>query len=572
MFKKNESYKQYGLFGVTDSLSDSQRSMMKTSIEHSFFVNIFSKINEKDFDVLYSTKKSRPNVPVNQLVGALILKNLHNWTYQQLFMNLNFNLLTRHALGVQSLGGSIFAEASIFNFQNKVIEYYIQTGKDLLTEVFDSLTSAQLKEFGIKTDIQRGDSFLLGSNIFDYTRLQLLIEVLLRFSRILDDEDKETYLKLLSVYTRQTAGQYIYKIEKDDLPKEIKQLAEIYHKLYVQLGEKYKNVAVFSIFNRVYNEHFVVAENKVEVIPSNELHSAILLSPDDTEATFRYKRGTNSKGYNGHISETANPGNKFNLITDVTVNPNNEDDAKILACRLPSMIEKTPDLSEYHADGNYGSPAVDVITKNDSIMLVQTAVRGRKSQTKIKIDTDEVGDLWVSCSQGQRVKGEITTHKEGARLGKAVFNDERCQLCPYQHKCIAKPAGGKRTEKKHIWYFNEMKILSHQRLHNIYKIPEERRKLRANVEATIKEVKRGIKNGKSRLRGLVRNRFYLTLTSISVNLTRIHKYEINKVLLDYLCHIMKGLLLKTEPILIAYDAFLVEETRKTNLLCLKNAT
>ena len=564
MFKKNESYKQYGLFGITDSLSDSQLSMMETSIEHSFFVNIFSKINEKDFDVLYSTKKSRPNVPVNQLVGALILKHLYNWTYQQLFMNLNFNLLTRHALGVQNLGGSIFAEASIFNFQKKVIEYYIQTGRDLLTEVFDSLTSTQLKEFGIKTDIQRGDSFLLGSNIFDFTRLQLLIEVLLRFYRILDTEDKEAYIELLADYSRQTAGQYIYKIEKDELPKEIKQLADVYHKLYIQLGDKYKDVAGFSIFNRVYNEHFVVAESKVEVIPSNELHSSILLSPDDTEATFRNKGRANGKGYNGHISETANPGNKFNLITDVTVTPNNEDDANILAQRLPSMVEKTPDLSEYHADGNYGNPTVDVITKNNSIMLVQTAVRGRKSQTKLKIEEDEAGYLWVSCSQGQRVKGEITNNKEGARIGKAVFDNERCQLCPYQDKCIAKAAGGKRTEKKHIWYFNEMRILSHKRLHNIYMIPEERRKLRANVEATIKEVKRGIKNGKSRLRGLVRNRFYLTLTSISVNLTRIHKYEINKVLFDYFFHIMKGLLPKTEPIVIVYYAFLIKETRKTN--------
>jgi hypothetical protein len=566
MFKKNESYKQYGLFGITDSLSDSQLSMMETSIEHSFFVNIFSKINEKDFDVLYSTKKSRPNVPVNQLVGALILKHLYNWTYQQLFMNLNFNLLTRHALGVQNLGGSIFAEASIFNFQKKVIEYYIQTGRDLLTEVFDSLTSTQLKEFGIKTDIQRGDSFLLGSNIFDFTRLQLLIEVLLRFYRILDTEDKEAYIELLADYSRQTAGQYIYKIEKDELPKEIKQLADVYHKLYIQLGDKYKDVAGFSIFNRVYNEHFVVAESKVEVIPCNELHSSILLSPDDTEATFRNKGRANGKGYNGHISETANPGNKFNLITDVTVTPNNEDDANILAQRLPSMVEKTPDLSEYHADGNYGNPTVDVITKNNSIMLVQTAVRGRKSQTKLKIEEDEAGYLWVSCSQGQSVKGEITNNKEGARIGKAVFDNERCQLCPYQDKCIAKAAGGKRTEKKHIWYFNEMRILSHKRLHNIYMIPEERRKLRANVEATIKEVKRGIKNGKSRLRGLARNRFYLTLTSISVNLTRIHKYEINKVLFDYFFHIMKGLLPKTEPIVIVYYAFLIKETRKTNLL------
>ena len=566
MFKKNETYKQYSLFGVTDSLSEHQRSMLKTSIEHSFFVNIFSKINENDFDVLYSTKKSRPNIPVNQLVGALILKHLYNWTYQHLFMNLNFNILTRHALGVQNLGGSIFAEASIFNFQNKVIEYYVQTGHDLLTAVFDSLTAVQLKEFGIKTDIQRGDSFLLGSNIFDYTRLQLLIEVLLRFFRIMDNEDKEKYVELLSVYTRQTAGQYIYKLEKDDLPKEIQQLADIYHKLYVQSEEKYKDVAVFSIFKRVYNEHFIVIENKVGVLPTNELHSGILFSPDDEEATFRYKRGFFSKGYNGHISETANPENKFNLITDVAVTPNNEDDAKILENRLPYMVEKTPELSEYHADGKYGSPNVDVITKNNSIMLIQTAVRGRKSQSKVILEKDGAGDFWVSCSQGQRVKGEITTGTEGARHGRAVFDDDRCKLCPYQNKCLARPVGGKRTEKKRIWYFNEIKILSHQRSHNIYKIPEERRKLRSNVEATIKEVKRGIKNGKSRLRGLIRNSYYLTLTSISVNLTRIHKYEIIKDLFDCFCLIMKDLLPRTVPILIAYDLVLIKETPKSDFL------
>ncbi len=560
MFKKNESYKQYNLFGVTDSLSEHQRSMLKTSIEHSFFINIFSKINEKDFDVLYSIKKSRPNVPVNQLVGALILKHLYNWTYQQLFMNLNFNILTRHALGVQNLGGSIFAEASIFNFQNKVIEYYVQTGHDLLTAVFDSLTTAQLKEFGIKTDIQRGDSFLLGSNIFDYTRLQLLIEVLLRFFKILDVQDKEKYLEMLSVYTRQTAGQYIYKLEKSELPKEIQQLADIYHTLYVQLEEKYQDVAVFSIFQRVYNEHFVVIENKVEVLSAKELNSGILFSPDDEEATYRYKRGVFSKGYNGHISETANPKNKFNLITDVTVTPNNEDDAKILENRLPYMIEKTPELSEYHADGKYGSPNLDVITKNNSIMLIQTAVRGRKSESKVILEKDEAGDFWVNCSQGQKVRGEITTYTEGARRGRAVFDNDRCKLCPYKNKCLARPVGGKRTGERRIWYFNETKILSHQRSHNIYKIPEERRKLRSNVEATIKELKRGVKNGKSRLRGLIRNSFYLTLTSISVNLTRIHKHGGINGLFDFFGKIMKELLTITVPILLVHDPLVIKKT------------
>jgi hypothetical protein len=550
MFKKNESFKQYNLFSVSDSLSEHQRAMMESSVEHSFFINIFSKINENDFDVLYSSKKSRPNVPVNQLVGALILKHLYNWTYQQLFMNLNFNVLTRHALGVQNLNGSLFSEASIFNFQNKVIEYYVQTNQDLLTAVFDSLTTAHLKEFGIKTDIQRGDSFLLGSNIFDYSRLQLLIEVLIRFYRIFDEEDKENYKSVIFAYSRETSGQYIYKLEKSELTKEIKRLAEIYHTLYVELQEKYKDVAVFSIFKRVYNEHFIVIENKVEVLSTKDLHSGILFSPDDDEATYRYKRGTFSKGYNGHISETANPENKFNLITDIAVTPNNEDDAKILENRLPHMIEKTPDLSEYHADGKYGSPNLDIIAKDNSIMLIQTSVRGRKSESKVILEKDEAGDFWVSCSQGQKVRGEITTFTEGDRHGKAVFDDNRCKICPYQNKCLARPVGGKRKEKKRIWYFSEIKILSHQRSQNIYKIPEERRKLRSNVEATIKEAKRGIKNGKSRLRGLIKNSFYLTLTSISVNLTRIHKYRVINDLFGRFYRLFKGLWTGSTTILI----------------------
>jgi hypothetical protein len=265
------------------------------------------------------------------------------------------------------------------------------------------------------------------------------------------------------------------------------------------------------------------------------------------------KEGFSAKGImGGHISETANPENKFNLITDLTVTPNNEDDAKILENRLPYMVEKTPELSEYHADGKYGSPKLDVIAKDNSIMLIQTAVRGRKSESKVILEKDEAGDFWVSCSQGQKVRGEITNNTEGDRHGRAVFNDDRCKLCPYQNKCLARPVGGKRKEKKRIWYFNEIKIMSHQRSQNIYKIPEERRKLRSNVEATIKEVKRGIKNGKSRLRGLIRNSFYLTLTSISVNLTRIHKYEIINGLFDYFFCIMKDLLTKT-VFLIAHD-------------------
>lgn len=49
--------------------------MWDDSVEHNFYELIFQNINETDFAILYSQKKSRPNVPVNQLVGSLILKH-----------------------------------------------------------------------------------------------------------------------------------------------------------------------------------------------------------------------------------------------------------------------------------------------------------------------------------------------------------------------------------------------------------------------------------------------------------------------------------------------------------------
>jgi len=523
MFRKNEEYKQYDAFGVTNALSDKQSKLLSNSIEHSFFENIFSKINESDFKVLYSDKKSRPNVPVNQLVGSLILKHLFNLTYESLFSNLNFNILTRHAIGIQSINESVFSEASIYNFQNKVIGYYVETGRDLLTEVFDMLTASQLKEYGIKSDIQRGDSFLIGSNIFDYTRLQLLIEVLLRLYRILDEQDKHQCSEILQDYTKQTAGQYIYKLPKENLPKEIKQLAKIYNDLYISYKDKYSDIAVFSIFERVYYEHFTVIEDKVEVIATNDLNSSILMSPDDTEATYRSKRRKNSKGYSGHLSETANPKNKLNLITDITVVPNNVDDAQILEGRLPEMIDKTPDLSEYHADGGYGSPSVDVLMDKYDIKQIQTAVRGRKAFVKMTIKELEKGGYSVTCEYEQTVMAELTKgkNKKGFR---AVFDYKICSQCSLKTKCKSKVIGGKIKLAKRVWYFSEENIRLQKRMLNSKALPPERQSLRANVEATVKEAKRGIKDGKVRVRRMQKVMIYLCMTSVAVNLTRIHKY------------------------------------------------
>lgn len=534
MFKKNEEYRQHSMFGITNTLSAKKSKLLSKSIEHSFLLNVFSKIDEGNFTTLYSKKKSRPNTPVNQLVGALILKHLYDWTYEELFKNLNFNLLTRHAIGIDSLEEEVFSEATIYNFQNKLIDHFVSAGKDLLTEVFDKLTQKHLVEFGVKTDIQRGDSFLIGSNIFDFTRLQLLIEVLLRLTRILDESEKNKFSEILCDYTRRTSGQYIFKIEKADLPKEINKVAKIYHRLYSELKNKYSELSRFKIFERVYYEHFILKEDKIEVKSPKQLNSSVLLAPDDEEATYLNKGYLGKKGYSGHISETANPDNELSLITDCIVVQNNVDDAKILENRLPEMLVKTPDLSEYHADGLYGSPSVDEIMEESNIIQIHNTMRGRKTFAKMVISEEENGEYWVTCEHGQKVKAEKTTKGKNVKRRKAVFDYKMCLQCPLNDKCSSKIQGTKRNVAKRVWYFADEKIRLQKRMQNVNSIPQERRMLRANVEATVKELKRGIRNGKVRLRGQKRIMIYLSMTSLAVNLTRIHKYLNDKDLLPFI--------------------------------------
>ncbi len=525
MFKKNEGYKQLDAFAINTNLNKSQQKLWDRSKEHTFFTEVFCKIDESLFSVLYSDKKSRPNAPVNQLVGALILKHLYNWTYQELFSNLNFNLLSRHALGINSLNEGIFCEASIFNFQNKLLSHFSSTGEDLMEQVFCTLTSEQIANWGVNTSIQRGDSFLVGSNIVDYTRLQLLIEVLVRLYRVLKEDDIELFKERLSAYTQYTSSNYVYHVNKKDLSNELTKLGILYCDVYFAIGDRYLHKAEYINFKRVFEEHYKIDKNrKVDTKAPEELDSSILMSPDDPEATFRKKNGESHKGYTTHISETVNPKNKVNLITDVVTQRNNIDDAEILENRLPKMIEQAPDLKEYFADGLYGSPKIDAITKEKDIKLYQKTTRGRKSKAGIKIEQDESSEVWVSCKGNQRVLARPT----GKGL-KGSFEPEKCLICPFQSECNLKQLGEKHN-KRRVLYFDYEKIMIHERLSNIEKLEGRKRYSRANVEATIKEMKRGVKNEKVRVRGWSRVSLHMILTAMAINFTRIHK-EIGEKLL-----------------------------------------
>jgi len=75
MFRKNEAHKQQRMFTVIDQLPESAREKLENSYAQVFYDEYFSRFDETVLSPLYSEKKSRPNTPVNFLVGFETLKS-----------------------------------------------------------------------------------------------------------------------------------------------------------------------------------------------------------------------------------------------------------------------------------------------------------------------------------------------------------------------------------------------------------------------------------------------------------------------------------------------------------------
>ena len=379
MFKSNS---QPGLFSFEMELCKMQRDLLDTSKEKWFYNLILRNVNENNFKPLYSEKASRPNVAVNILVSALILKELKGISYDELMESVMFDLRFKAALGLVSIDEVPFSRGTLFDFQNRILEHEQQTGINLIEQVFDNLTAKQIKQLSLKTDIQRTDSTLISSNIRKYSRIQLLIEVLIRLERILDETDKQLIGEQLQAYLKTGSDKYVYGLKSNELPRELEKLGKVYHAVHTQISgeDKYTGQKEFINFVRVYTEHIVVVNQEISSKPTEELNSGMLQSPDDQDATYRKKKEQHSKGYTINGTETANPDNPLQLITDIAVNPNNIDDPQILYNRIDKIKEKTPEINEIHTDGGFGSEDNDKKLEALEITQITTAVRGRKSE------------------------------------------------------------------------------------------------------------------------------------------------------------------------------------------------
>jgi len=528
MFKKNIKHQQPALISAASELPEKQRKRLENSWAGTFYQEFFRRIKEETFSVLYSDLPSRPNVPVNVLVGLEALKAGFGWSDEELYENYCYNLQVRYALGYDRLGDGDFEIRTLYYFRERLSQYNAEKSINLLEKAFEQITDAQIVKLKVRTGMQRMDSTQIASNIVSASRLQLLVEGLQRVERILSEADKLRLAETLAPYTQDSAGHYTYRVKGKEAQQEhLQKIGQTLYALLRDLKTAYAAESAYKVMERLFAENFHLLANDPRPKENTEITSGCLQSVDDLEATYRTKGTGHYKGYVANLTETCDPANELQLITKVQVASNNVDDTQLLAEALPDLKQRT-ELETIYTDGGHGGSAADAVLQEQQVEHIQTAIRGRTPNPEKLY----LADFAIKFNQGNQPVKVTCPHRQTEpahpssqkKAFVAHFNTEVCSTCPLAGYCPAQP--GKRDPRHHLRFTQAEAHASERRQRSQQQ--KEGRNLRAAVEATVRSVKHPFPAGKLPVRGKFRVACMMIGSAAVSNVRRIQRYLVAK--------------------------------------------
>jgi hypothetical protein len=528
MFRRNDQHFQWPLISDLDALPPKLKARLEASWAGTFYREVFVRVDEKPFAVLYSDEVSRPNTPINVLVGLETLKAGFGWSDEEMDENFCFDLQVRRALGYWQLGEGHFELRTMYNFRQRLSNHMQATGEDLLAQAFTQVTDEQVVAFTLKTSKLRMDSTQIASNIRQYSRLQLLVEVLQRVHRDLSAADQQHYAPEFAPYVKGSSGQYLYRIKPEAYAQHLEQVGQVMHKLVMALAPTYAEQPSYQLLVRVFNEHCILDgkddndndDNDEGLRPrqGEELSATSLQSPDDVVASYRHKRGEDFTGYVANLAETCHPDNPFQLIVEVQTESNTTDDAAMLAESLPRLKERTG-LDEMHTDGGYNSPEVDQVMRLHQVEQVQTAIRGRQANPA-KLNLDDF--TWEVDPHGQPL---ALTAPTGQRAEIEPGRQPDRYIARFNSPPSISPLPGAKPAPPPVLYFSHPQLELALRRQRSAQAQSAGCHLRVAIEATVGAVKRPFNNDQLPVRGPFRVKMMVVGSAFMVNLRRIHRYQ-----------------------------------------------
>lgn len=319
------------------------------------------------------------------------MKKGFGWSDERLFEEAQFNILVISSLGLNNADDSVPCSSTYYYFRDALYHHQVETGEDLIGNLFSQLTKTEAKLFEVNGKFARMDSKLIGSNICKSSRLQLIINVLQVFCKDILDKSKlkerlaDDDLQLLEELMKRKSGNIVYSL--DNIGREAK-LKELGYLLY-RIQELYDvdDSDKYHLITRILVDQYHIEGKKIQLKKGKEIKASSLQSSNDEDAAFRRKGETKVQGYSVNVTETCNK-DELNLITDVKVEKATMADNDFLKKSVEKSEEIVGHMDHLNADGAYHSKKNDEFAAKNKTEIISSWIQGKKGKYSFKVEEE----------------------------------------------------------------------------------------------------------------------------------------------------------------------------------------
>lgn len=381
----------------TDSFSGltaREQKALEKSWAKVFADEIFPAIDEKRFSGLYSDKASRPNTPVNVIVGALIIKELFDYSDDEMVENLMLDFRIQYALHTTSFEEQSLSDKTLSRFPKRCYDYETLHNKDLYHDCVKDLSASIAK---LVMYVNKINGSALSDDLKHY----------------IDPND---------------FNRVIYHQRSTDADERMKQLLTDADKLLALCESDYNDSTEYDLFVRCLSEQTIV-ENENRRLRTKEdggMKSTMLQNPSDPEATFRNKAGKEHRGYAANLEESV--GADGSVVTEYQYEQNNHSDSQFIQEHLAQM-DNQEERTVIVTDGAYSGTENTQLAAHKNVELITTSLTGKPAPDILAdFEFNEEGTKVLRCPAGHAPKS--CSYMKPSNQCAVSSLHEQCANCP----------------------------------------------------------------------------------------------------------------------------------------------
>lgn len=497
-------------------------------------------IDEEKFKHLYSSSTGRPCASIKTMISFLIFMGMEKLTWRavefQSQRRIDWMIATNTPLGSYPID-----HTTIFQFY-KLLENDSSTG-----ELFIKLTDEFIKACGTSLKKQRTDSFFIHGWLKILSRYGLFKETIRKFLQSLKKQKPGLYDKI----KKELSQEYL---KKDfDITEKDKKLAhrkiDLMAKDLFQIKSSFenhkqiKNFETFKTLRIVFSQQCQVREideQEPEIIIKDKPDKDTICSPHNPEVRYVRKGKQRVTGDKAFVTETCDPNNKTQFITDTSHTASTEHDAKEQINIQGRLLKNRFKPEKQYEDAGFVNGETIIESRKNGIEL-EGPTAGRSQSFEDYDNKDrrfDAGDFEtnydgenedltiVNCPENQKPLDQ----KRSSITGKVIahFDINICTACKYKDRCPVKIGKIKAT-----YTVSKSEYTGAVRHHKYMSDTKYRKEcaVRAGAEATVSELTRSHGVRKSRHRKSSSTKLQLLFAAMSCNVKRFIKHGDNY---DYL--------------------------------------